>query len=236
MTLPQNAKDHFIAAWPNEACGYMKDGVFYPMENLAEDKSNCFDMDPRVLLKKPDVILHSHISGVKPVNPDHDLRSPSEADLRSQMMTGVEWGIVVTDGQTCDEPVYWGNPKNRPPLLGRTFIYNLQDCFALAQDWYYQEFDGFILKNFPRTPFWHQHGKNYIVEQFENYGFTKVDLKDLQRGDALIYAIRSPIPRHIGIYLGDNKVISHWAHRVSAIDDYGLWGRYVALAVRPPKP
>lgn len=212
----------------------MKDGEFFLVQNIAENKELSFEMPPEVMLAEPDMILHSHTVGHRVFEPGHNPKSPSAADLQGQLMTAVEWGIVVTDGQTCEPPVLWGNPERRPPLLGREFIYNAQDCFSLAQDWYYQEM-GKVLPNFVRDPFWHEDGKNYIVEQFENYGFKQIDLAELQYGDALVYCIRSPIPRHIGIYLGNNQVISHWYNRVSAIESFGTWAKYIALALRPVK-
>jgi hypothetical protein len=227
----QALKAHLISVWPEEGCGYIKDGVFYPVANLAEDKEHAFEFPADLMLVEPDIIVHSHTVGYADKNPSHDARAPSHADLVGQLNTAVEWALCVTDGQTCEDPRFWGNPSNRPPLVGRDFIHNLQDCFSLAQDWYYAE-RGLVLPNVARTPFWNQEGENHIAEHYASFGFVEIPLSELQHGDALLYQVRSKVPNHIGIYVGDNRVLSHWAGRISQEEDFGTWARYIVTALR----
>lgn len=217
-------KEYFNSKWPEEGVGYVKDGVFYPLENIAEDKINSFVVDPTFLLNEPDCLLHSHTTGHRVQN--HDPRSPSYSDLEFQIKTDIEWGICVTDGENCTDPMYWGNPKRRPELLGRDFIYNLQDCFSLTQDWYYQEY-GIALPNKARNAHWNQEGHNYIDELYTDWGFTEINAAKVKRGDLLLYQVRSSVPNHLGIYLGNNQVLSHWYGRKSAVEDYGRWANWI---------
>jgi cell wall-associated NlpC family hydrolase len=222
-------KQYFISKWPEEAVGYIKDGEFYPLENIAADKQYEFEVDPAFLIEEPDALLHSHTTGITVQS--HDPRSPSYQDLKYQIATDIEWGICVTDGQTCDDPLWWGNPNNRPPLLGREFIFNIQDCLCLCQDWFYQE-RGIVLPTEPRTPHWNEEGQNYMEDLYEQWGFERIELNTLTRGDVLFYKVRSPVVNHLGIYLGNNEVISHWYGRVSCIEGFGKWANYIQFAAR----
>ncbi|MGH6646207.1 C40 family peptidase [Aquabacterium sp.] len=227
-----NYQEHFIKCWPNEGVGYLKDGQFFPLENIAEDPANSFEVDPSFLLEEPDALLHSHCTGVtKQIDDPH---IPSYQDLLGQQHTAIEWGICVTDGEICEEPICWGNPNNRPPLLDRTFIFNVQDCLALMQDWYYQE-HAIVLPTQPRTPHWYDEGQNYFEDLYQDWGFEKVSLDELQRGDLLFYQVRSPVVNHIGIYMGDNEVLSHWFGRVSCIEGVGKWASHIKFAARYTK-
>ncbi len=224
-----NYKEYFISKWPEEAVGYVKSGEFFPLENTATDKNHSFEVDPSFLIEEPELLLHSHTVGFEVQ--DHDPRSPSFADLKGQIATDIEWGICVTDGQVCEDPLCWGNPKNRPPLLDREFIFNLQDCFTLLQDWFYQE-RGIELPNLERTAHWNEEGQDLLEGKFEEWGFERVELSELQEGDVLFYQVRSPVPNHLGIYLGNNEVLSHWVKNISCIESYGKWGRYIKFAAR----
>ena len=224
-------KQYFISKFPEEAVGYLKGGEFFPLENLAADKLHSFEVDPSFILNEPELLLHSHVTGHEVQEPGHDPRAPSFTDLQYQIATDIEWGICVTDGQTCDDPITWGNPKNRPALEGRDFIFNIQDCLSLLQDWMYAE-RGVELPNEPRHPFWASDGQNYMEDLHEKYGFVKVNVSELQRGDVLFYKVRTPVVNHLGIYLGDNQVLSHWYGRVSAIEGFGKWAEYIQFAAR----
>jgi proteasome lid subunit RPN8/RPN11 len=225
-------KEHFIKCHPNEGVGYLKNGIFFPLENIAADPLNSFEVDPSFLIDQPDALLHSHCIGDQLL--DYDPRSPSFADLEGQIITDIEWGICVTDGEVCEDALFWGNPNNRPPLLDRDFIFNIQDCLSLWQDFYFAEF-GIRLPNHPRTPHWNEEGFNYFEEHYQSWGFENVELSELQRGDVLFYKVRSPVVNHVGIYLGNNEVISHWYGRTSCVESFGTWARYIEFAARYTK-
>jgi len=225
-------KAYFNSQWPFEAAGYIKNDQFYPLDNISEgDKRDEVAVDPSFLMDEPDVFIHSHTTGWRQHNPEFDPRSPSYHDLKGQIDTAIEWAVCTTDGVNCSDPLFWGNPDNRPPLLGRDFIYNIQDCLSLAQDWFYQE-RGIVLPNQARTPYWHDEGHNFMEELFPKWGFVEIAQSEAQRGDVFLYAIRSPIIRHIGVYLGNNEVISHWHKQVSAVESYGKWAKNIAKTIR----
>jgi proteasome lid subunit RPN8/RPN11 len=222
-------KDYFISKWPEEAVGYLKDSEFFPLENIAEDKKHQFEVDPSFLINEPDCLLHSHTTGFEIQT--HDPRSPSFTDLKSQIATAIEWGICVTDGQVCEDPLYWGNPNNRPPLLDREFIFNIQDCLCLCQDWFYNE-HGIVLPTEPRDADWNECGHDYMETLYPKWGFEQIALSELSIGSILFYQVRSPVVNHLGIYLGNNEVLSHWFGRVSCVESFGKWANYIKFAAR----
>jgi len=228
-------RSYFISKWPEEAVGYLKGGQFYPLENIAEDKLHTFEVDPLFMLEEPEVLLHSHPTGHEVQDPTVDPRSPSYLDLKHQIATDIEWGICVTDGQTCDEPLCWGNYDNVPELLGREFIFNLHDCLPLARDWFYKN-RGIKLPFHAHDPMWHEQGENYIEGLYKEWGFELVDLTQLEEGDVLFYQVRSPVVNHVGIYLGNNEVISHWFGRVSCVESFGKWASHIKFAARYVAP
>jgi cell wall-associated NlpC family hydrolase len=218
-------QEYFKSKYPEEAVGYIKNGEFFPLENIASevcdekgkvlfDKTNSFEVDPIFLLEEPDLLIHSHTKA--PARGIHPL-TPSKSDLAGQVATDIEWAIVSTDGEKVSEPIYWGSPTHRPPLEGRRFIFNMYDCFSLLQDFLFKE-KGYELPQVVRDPFWHARGDNFIDDLHVRYGFTKIPLDKLQYGDALFCAIgTSPVVRHIGIYLGDDKVLSHFYKKRSRV-------------------
>ena len=225
-------KLRFIACWPPEGVGYVKDGQFHTLEKFAADPRYAFEVDPAFMLEEPDCLLHSHCTGVEVLTGDP--RSPSSEDLKGQIATAIEWGICVTDGEVCEDPLYWGNPKNRPPLLDREFIFNIQDCYALVQDWFYQE-RGIELPNGHRTPHWNEEGEDHLTERFQKWGFEKVDIRAIELGDVLFYRIRSVVPNHLGIYLGNGEVLSHFYGRISCVESIGKWASHIEFAARYSK-
>jgi hypothetical protein len=224
--------EHFNSCYPYEAAGYYKDGIFHPLDNISDgDRRNEVAVDPSFLLDDPDVFVHSHTTGWRQLEAGEDPRSPSYFDLKGQIETDIEWAVCTTDGENCSELLYWGNPNHRPELEGRDFIFNIQDCLSLAQDWFYKEHK-LVLPNQPRHPFWHEDGANHIEDLYHLWGFEDIELSQMKKGDVLLYAIKYPMARHIGVYLGNNQVLSHWHDRLSAVEPFGKWAKYVKLAAR----
>ena len=224
-------EEYFISCYPNEGVGYFKDGEFFPLENIAEDKVHSFEVDPSFMLLEPTALLHSH---TVPVHHGLDPRTPSQTDLASQIATDIEWGVCYTDGERCSEPLWWGNPNNRPPLEGRNFVSGVYDCLSLARDYYHSV--GIDVPHHAYDVFWAQDGEDHIGSLWKDWGFEEVELADLQPGDALLYQVRSPVINHIGIYLGDNQVLSHWYGRLSCVESFGTWARYIQKAIRKCNP
>lgn len=231
---------HFLDTYPNEGVGYLDSkGEFHPLENLSSDP-HAFALAPDTFIKHDiQVLLHSHCVkdladlSIAPDGTEYesgDARCPSKTDLEQQLATAVEWGIVVTDGKDCLFTPTWGNPATRPGLEGREYIGNLNDCFTLVQDYMHQK--GIEIENLPRDV-WFEDA--LIDENFHKYGYRKIALRELEPDDLIAYAVRTSTPRHLGIYLGRNKVLSHWNQRLSAAEDFGRFSRYAVYGLRREK-
>lgn len=220
---------HALAMYPNEAAGYIKDGTFYPCENVAADPLTSFKVDSGILLLEPDVIVHSHPIPLGRI--DWNPKAPSYDDQLGQLATAVEWCIIPTDGTNCDEPVYWGNPKHRPPLIGREYIPCAQDCLALCRDWLYAD-RALELPDIARRQHWYFDGERLIDDHWEAWGGTAVAESDLQRGDIMFMQIRSDTTNHLGIYLGDGTMLHHKYDCLSMIEPVDRWLKHTVRFAR----
>ena len=106
------------------------------------------------------------------------------------------------------------------PYVGREFAHGTVDCYSLCRDWYKREW-GLELKNYPRRDQWWENGQNLYLDNFEKEGFHRIPVSELQRGDALLMQLSSPVPNHAAIYIGDQQVLHHVQGRLSSRDVFG---------------
>lgn len=147
-------------------------------------------------------IIHSHPDG-----PDY----PSEADMRGQERTGVPWGILCTDGTHTLPITWWGDDVEMPPLEGRTFRHGITDCYSLIRD-FYRDRLGITLPVGARNWEWWLNGQDLYKDNFAGAGFRVVDYDNGESpkpGDVWLSQIRSPVPNHGGVYLGDEMILHH---------------------------
>ena len=149
--------------------------------------------------------------------------------MLGQRRTAVPWSIVFCDGQTVSEPIIIGG--SRPPLEGRQFVFNAQDCLSLAEDYYAQE-HGIRLPGLPRDWDWFARGENLIDDNWEAWGFDEVAKQDAQVGDAILFRTGTGFTNHIGIYVGTDSLLHHSIGRLSCVDDLSRWGRFIHKVIR----
>jgi len=213
MTFPlERAVEHAEACYPMEACGLWieKNGdiQFIPCEPLKA--AGHFSISP---LKWLEAEAAGTIKGIFHVHPDAP-PLPSEGDIAAIDAWGLPWVIMSWPSGE------WAQfePKEKPqPLLGRTFKYGSNDCFGLVRDYYRRL--GVQLLNPDRQPLWEQHGENLYLDNLERLGFFLVQEPKLH--DLLLIQINSPVPNHGALYLGDNRILHHLEHRLSARAVYG---------------
>lgn len=222
--------EHAVAEYPRESCGLVVDGAYRPMPNVADDPRDDFRMEDAALLT-PGVlaVVHSHPGG-----PDR----PSHEDMSQQMASDLPWGIVVVrldDGRSRPEaspPFWFGDQVPRPPLIGREFRHGVADCYALCRDWWLAE-TGELLPDFPRPDRWWERGGDLIMEHLSAAGFAPVPLREVRRGDGLLFASTRRGPAdHLAVCLGDGTMLHHVFGRLSAREPVGRWAGRLRLAVR----
>lgn len=240
---------HAVSAYPRECCGVVivVNGKerYWPCKNIAETPAQHFAIDPSDYAQAEDLgevvaIVHSH--------PD-ELPVPSEADKVMCEATGLPWHIVhvsvpgtmphhppADDTPTAPVPEATTITTFEPtgyqaPLVGRPFVHGILDCYTLVRDFYSREML-IDLPDFAREDEWWDKGENLYMDNFEAAGCAPI--KGLIRvGDIILMTIRSPVPNHAAVYIGDGLILHHVANRLSSRDVYdGYWQENTRMIVR----
>lgn len=156
---------------------------------------------------------------------------PSEADKVACEASGLTWAIVsVIDGVAGEINVF--EPSGyEAPLVGREFHHGVTDCVQLVNDYYLREL-GIKLKDWPRTDGWWNKGQNLYLDHYAETGFVAVE-GDPQKHDVLLMQIRSPVPNHAAIYIGEGQILQHLYGRLSSRDTFGgQWRECTVLTLR----
>lgn len=187
---------HARSVYPEECCGVIVSGKYYPCKNISETpltsfKLNNIDADKAEENGELEAYVHSH--------PD-SLAHPSAYDRFTLEKFKKPW--VICSLPEVDFTVTEPNGY-RPPLVGRSFHHGWQDCFTLIKDFYEREFD-ILLPNFERKDLWWEdsEGPSLYIENYEKAGFKQV--LEPQYGDVILFSIRSKHSNHAAIYLDDN--------------------------------
>lgn len=248
-----DAKAHARQEFPAESCGVISGGKYYACENVAEpaknhkeDDPNCpcklcsFRIAPEVYQKfvlgdGVDFIVHSHPNG-----PFY----PSRADMEGQIQTAVPWAIIALDEERVGDPVCWGDQLPIAPILGRTFMHGVHDCYSLVRDCFRLgreelakqdipwRFDPVKLIEVPRNDAWWDAGDDLYMKNFIRAGFFQIDQDEAEPGDCFLMKIRSEQFNHAGILIDNNLIIHHLPARLSRREPAGIWARQAGVWLR----
>lgn len=233
----QAIQAHAIAEYPREACGLIvtaADGERYiPCRNMAETPAEHFRLPAEDYAAAEDLgavaaVVHSHPNAAA---------TPSEADRVICEASGLPWHIVSVAQGTGEAPVCADLQTLAPvgyeaPLIGRQFAHRVLDCYTLVQDFYSREL-GISLNEYEREDAWWAKGQDlYSMDRLQAEGFRPVS-GELQRGDMILMQIRSTVPNHAGVYLGDGLMLHHMDGRLSERVPYGgMWAERTRYIVR----
>jgi proteasome lid subunit RPN8/RPN11 len=216
---------HAERDYPREACGLIAviDGQerYVPCRNAAAKASDHFmiSVEERFAIEDQGevvAVVHSH--------PDYSPQ-PSQADLVSCEESGLTWHIVhVSIPHDGDKPkageIVTVNPSGyEAPLVGRQFAHGVLDCYTLIRDFYKREL-GVELADHDREDGWWDKGQSLYMDLHEQTGFVEAQ-GEPKRGDMIVMAIRSKVPNHGAVYLGDGLMLHHLYNRLSSREIYG---------------
>lgn len=208
--------EHINRVPVREACGLLVNinaqEKYWPCRNVAEENSDFRihreDWTAAERAGKILAVVHSH-----PYRPS----LPSEADKVACERTKLPWHIVSVP----DEHWTTITPSGyKAPLIGREFMHGILDCYTLVQDFFMEEYN-IELPYFDREFEWWHKGQNLYLDNFKNAGFFEIDFTEMRRGDCILMQLRSPVPNHAGVYMGDGLILHHAFGRLSGRDVYG---------------
>ena len=215
-----------LAYYPKELCGIISEGIFIQITNIHEEPEKHFTLCPIELaehLDKIEAVVHSHTKTIRTTEL-FDLRTPSYADIVGQKQTGIPWLIVGTEGVNVSRPLEIPRVRNNN-YLERPFIWYINDCYSLVQDFYWFELgidlpDHKAEKNFENIRKEHSLFEKYISE----YGFIELSaFSELQEGDLVLLDTGGRVKNHLGIYT--NGFILHQAALSIKEEAYHFTGR-----------
>lgn len=124
---------------------------------------------------------------------------------------------------------------NYKHLLGRRYVNGKQDCYGLVVN-YYKDLFGIELKNFARPDqFWFYKDFDLINNMMfeDRWKSIGLNLRNLQIGDGLVFAIMSESANHLGVYAGNGIFLHHQYQRLSKEDPLtGSWASRLLMVVR----
>ncbi len=233
----QAIQAHAVAEYPRECCGLVVATAageqYLPCRNTAETPSEHFRLPGEDYAAAEDqgevlALVHSHPNAAA---------TPSEADMVMCEQRGITWHIVSV-GQVAGEPPECADLQTivpsgfAAPLVGRQFAHGVLDCYTLVRDFYARDL-GVQLAQYERDDKWWEKGQDlYSMDRLQAEGF-ELATGELQRGDMILMQIRSPVPNHAGVYLGDGQMLHHMQGRLSERVPYGgMWAERTRYVVR----
>jgi proteasome lid subunit RPN8/RPN11 len=235
MELPDNIRaamrEDAAKRQPEEACGFVLrvngELVLRPAKNTSNrpvatrQHAATFRIAPEDFEAAEDEgeiveLYHSHVN---------ESPNPSPTDIAISEKHQIVSRIISYPG--FEEFVYV--PKGyAPPLLGRTFVHGIWDCYALLRD-FYREKLSIELPDFEREDEWwlpkkNEKGEiiapaqNLYLDHLEEAGFRRVE--DLRLYDAILMQINSDVPNHVAVYVAEGMIMHHLFDRKSCEQPY----------------
>ena len=205
LTAEQKAKikTHTLACYPEEACGIITGNDFIPLKNNSATPTESFKIVSEDIVKyigTIKAIVHSHCY-TKDRPSIFDIRTPSLRDMEEQKISDIPWLIVGTEGINVLDPLEIPRIPSKN-LLGRPFIWFINDCYTLVQDYYkyYLNIElppAKITSDYRDLRHYNKTFEPYIAE----YGFSEIKgIDDMRNGDIILLDNGIASQNHLGVY------------------------------------
>ena len=227
-SLAQFVKECGFKRYPNEACGLIYADTkgkphFVECKNGSLEPRHNFLIEPQEYLeveKLGEVVgcWHTHCN----VSP-----RASDADKQAAINTQVPWFIGSIYGDDIPRE-FQGlelvevDEEYEAPLIGRTYSFGVFDCFSLMRDYYRREL-GIKLPELPRTERIWTSEPDYMSKQaVQNFDLVRMpEGESPMVGDLFFIQTGLEGADHIGIYVGNDKILHQMRNRLSRYDTYG---------------
>lgn len=226
--LTKFVKECGFKRYPEEACGLIYSDTkgkphFVECKNASLEPKHNFLIDPNEYLeieKLGEIIgcWHTHCN-VEP--------HPSSADKQGAINTQVPWFIGSVFGDEYPKEFKGLNrvevdENYEAPLLGRVYVFGVFDCFSLMRDYYKRELH-IELPELPRSERIWASEPDYMAKQaVQNFDLVRMpEGESPMVGDLFFIQTGLEGADHIGIYLGDDRILHQMRNRLSRVDTYG---------------
>lgn len=221
-----------IANYPKEMCGFITtDGTFFELENISTTPTvECdFDFDAITVVRENIAfIVHSHTQTTTA-----HIQTPSHKDILAQIKLGIPFLITAYNGTSYYPPIQLPHESNSN-YCKREFIYGIQDCWHLLQDFYHYEFGIDIVSDERRRAVTPEELADILQTELSENNFNKVvgwNLTNMQYGDILLTSTVGNRKNHVMIFTGNNTVLhqlkqssyhklSQWYNRIDTVWRY----------------
>lgn len=202
---------------PEEACGIIAGGKFFPCKNKHPKPMESFAIDAKSYAKAEkngiEAIFHSHL----------DMESFfSRHDIKSCKASNVPWVMYCTGTNSWHEM----DPTGKAPYLDRPWIYGIYDCYGLVRDYYQNEFR-ILLDDYDRGEEfeWKSAEWRMFEKNFKGQGFNEIGDCDIKKGDILLMQLQADFPNHVGVVHSPHQNI-FYQHLLGRLSEANVYGGY----------
>ena len=188
------------------------------MKNIAEDKSDNFEIDIKEFIKYESIIkciIHSH----------NNYGHLSRNDMILQEKSRKPYGMINLINKSLDKVVFWGDQLPPQDLIGRSFTHGCYDCYGLVRDYY--KMKGITLPSYPRENFWWKKDPSMLIDNFQDAGFKRIKDNEVREGDVYMMKLDAPVVNHSGIWLKNGMILHHLYKNLSGKDSIGRWQQFL---------
>lgn len=226
-----HGQHHAIEAYPAPSFGAVIGGryVLYQVRSLEEALELALRSDAdAVLYSKPD-----------------ELPVPNAHEMRLQKDCGLAFGVMGGDPASFEPAFVWGDTVEQAPLIGRSFVHGIWDCYSLVRDAFrcgrekmaaqglaHWPFVPVEMPHVPRDDAWWNQGQDLYMDWLNPAGFIQIDEAQARPGDGFLMKIRSNVLNHAGLLIDDNTILHHLPTRLSRRENGGVWFRQIEMWVR----
>lgn len=224
------AQQHAMQSCPAQAFGVIIDGRYVPLEvsclenaAMAAERLNA----QALFFSKPEQGGY-----------------PDQYEMSLQIEAGIPFGVSGGSGVEMSLPAFWGNDVEMEPLIGRSFVHGIWDCYSLVRDAFKLGNEGMqkqgmewshgsvTLPNVPRDDGWWSKDQDLYMDWLKPAGFVEISAGAARPGDGFLMKIRSEKLNHAGVLVSDNAILHHLPTRLSRREIGGLWFTQIDKWVR----